>query len=614
MNILDQVLSRSDDWKEHFICLTSSRISYVKTDEEKVKIALQYLTSAETKLNIQKQIKSTTKAREYIKEGEQKLETSSWPDSVEIFTKVVMHAEINSNELAQAYANRSAALYIGGLYENALTDIERALKIGYSDNEKTKLYVRRAKCLFALKNTMSPEIEEALADAHKWLGKMNDADKERMKDILNEFPKNSSAIEVPYHKYDYNQLLPKPPQDNPKIPGVSDAVELKYSKEFGRHVVATKNIKAGETIMVRRAYATVINARFRHKYCWYCCKQLWTGIACHKCVDVIYCDENCRNKAWQEYHDIECSVISAISSEELNSLDSLTLRLTVKAYKEAGTLEKLQEKINKIDKIDDPLIKCLTDNVFDSANYASVYSLSRQTEDLFMNTVRASVILYSLAATTNIFGEKINDFGELSKNKYAAFIGGLIKTNFEISLMNSTKLTLDGDTGLIVDSFWSMLNHSCDPTVINFASGDISALIAFQRIQEGEQIFLSYGPEFIYDKRDKRREDLKKFEFNCECTACIQNWGPYSHLFFPSHRLTCLSMDLKQKLKFAPTVDKFSNDFDTIFGNLDDELEIISAALDLLDFYQCNHGYPTREIMELKKFVREGIRSVRPEY
>ncbi|KAK0073715.1 hypothetical protein PV326_013140, partial [Microctonus aethiopoides] len=341
---------------------------------------------------------------------------------------------------------------------------------------------------------------------------------------------------------------------------------------------------------------------------------LWAGIACHKCVDVIYCDENCRNKAWQEYHDIECSVISAISSEELNSLDSLTLRLTVKAYKEAGTLEKLQEKIHKIDKIDDPLIKCLTDNVFDSANYASVYSLSRQTEDLFMNTVRASVILYSLAATTNIFGEKINDFGELSKNKYAAFIGGLIKTNFEISLMNSTKLTLDGDTGLIVDSFWSMLNHSCDPTVINFASGDISALIAFQRIlegeqriQEGEQIFLSYGPEFIYDKRDKRREDLKKFEFDCECTACIQNWGPYSHLFFPSHRLTCLSMDLKQKLKFAPTVDKFSNDFDTIFGNLDDELEIISAALDLLDFYQSNHGYPTREIMELKKFVREAM-------
>ncbi|KAK0073783.1 hypothetical protein PV326_013066, partial [Microctonus aethiopoides] len=275
MNILDQVLSRSDDWKEHFICFTSSQISYVKTDEEKVKIALRYLTSAETKLNIQKQIKSTTKAREYIKEGEQKLETSSWPDSVEIFTKVVMHAEIDSNELAQAYANRSAALYIGGLYENALTDIERALKIGYSDNEKTKLYVRRVKCLFALKNTMSPEIEEALADAHKWLGKMNDADKEKMKDILNEFPKNSSTIEVPYHKYDYNQLLPKPPQDNPKIPGVSDAVELKYSKEFGRHVVATKNIKAGETIMVRRAYATVINSRFRHKYCWYCCKQLW---------------------------------------------------------------------------------------------------------------------------------------------------------------------------------------------------------------------------------------------------------------------------------------------------------------------------------------------------
>ncbi|KAK0071557.1 hypothetical protein PV326_001111, partial [Microctonus aethiopoides] len=243
-------------------------------DEEKIKVALRHLSTCGKLVDNQKNGKSKFRALAYINEGNKKFESLSWEDLFEIYTKAAMYAEIGSNELARAYGNRSASLYTGGLYEDALIDIERAFAIGYNDDTKTKLYIRRAKCLFALKKEMSPEIDEALADARKWLDKMKKADKKYMRKILDKFPEGL-LNKTPFKKYDYNALLPEPPQDNPKIPGVSDAVELKYSKEFGRHVVATKNIKAGETIMVRRAYATVINARFRHKYCWYCCKQLW---------------------------------------------------------------------------------------------------------------------------------------------------------------------------------------------------------------------------------------------------------------------------------------------------------------------------------------------------
>ncbi|KAK0074008.1 hypothetical protein PV325_008895, partial [Microctonus aethiopoides] len=59
--------------------------------------------------------------------------------------------------------------------------------------------------------------------------------------------------------HDYNVLLLQPPQDNPKIPGASGAIELKYSDKFGRHVVATRDINAGVTIMVHTPQISNMN-------------------------------------------------------------------------------------------------------------------------------------------------------------------------------------------------------------------------------------------------------------------------------------------------------------------------------------------------------------------
>ncbi|KAK0168127.1 hypothetical protein PV327_001958 [Microctonus hyperodae] len=505
MNFLGQIFSRYNEWRKHFLCHTEPLIALAKTDEDKINVVLEYLVSTGRILNIQNQNKNTTKAREYIEEGEQKLEVQLWSDAVRIFTKAIMHAEINSNELARGYINRSVALCKSGKYENALSDIERASKMNCNDNEKALLFTTRAKCLHAIENIMDPEHVKAFEDANQWNGNSNNVDISEIHNISFELLDDSSGAEPPRFEYDSNDFLREPLKDNLLISIEAwNTVQLKCSKKFGRHVVAKRNIEPGEALSVYKAYTAVIDYSYRHIYCWNCCKQTWSGVACHQCVNVIYCDENCRDKAWREHHDIECPVISTISSKELNSYDLLALRLTVKACKEAGTLENLEEKIHQIEGTHGSVHKRLTNNVFEPTLYASVYSLRRNTQEFFVGTERASVILYSLAATTNLFGEKISDLRWLIKNKYAAFIGGLIKRNYEISLINSNKLSYNGDVGLVLDSFWPLFNHRPTPTVINFASGKTSYLIAFQRISKGQQIFLSCEPEFIYDKYGKR--------------------------------------------------------------------------------------------------------------
>ncbi|KAK0168124.1 hypothetical protein PV327_001955 [Microctonus hyperodae] len=563
-------------------------------------------------INIEKNDKSTSRALAYIEDGNKKFESLYWEDLLEIYTKAAMYAENDSNELARAYGNRSATLYTGGLYQDALIDIERALAIGYSNNTKTKLYVRRAKCIFALKKEMSPEIEEALADARKWLDEMKEADKKYMTKILDKFPEGLT-YKAPFKKHDYNALLPQPPQDNPKIPGASGAIELKYSDKFGRHIVATRDINAGETLIVHTSYATVIGPKFAYKYCWYCCKRAWSAVPCHKCVEVIYCDETCRDKAWSEHHEIECEVTSAITRENIDLHDLLALRLTVKAYKEAGSLKKLQEKIQEIDAINDPILKLFKNNVFDHTKYESVYSLWREYNSRFIVVLKASIILSSLAATTNIFGEKISNFEELLNNPEAIFIGRLILVNFEVALMNGAKLSVDDNAGYALDPFWSLFNHSCDPELINFTSGNIVTLTAFQRLEKGQQVTINYGRAFFYADPIMRQVLHRSFEFVCECVACDEFWGPDFELDFP-HCEVYSPAALMKKLGLSTVFGKFINIAHMESANDDVKVLLIPDLFRVLDFYHRISGYPTVEIIKIKMILAEMFSTLRYKY
>ncbi|KAK0168133.1 hypothetical protein PV327_001964 [Microctonus hyperodae] len=533
MDEIIRILTRCHIQENNFkIKGKSYDISSAKNNEERVKIALQYLSSNENPIDFHrrsKQNKSTAKVSEYIEEGNKAYQSQLWVDAIEKYTHAVIYAEINSKELARAYGNRSAALYDAGLYDDSLIDIERALKIGYNDNTKAKLYTRRAKCIFSLEKKMTPEVKKAIADARKWLENMNENNKKLLKNILDEFPKNL-LIKKSTAKVNYSKIMPKIPNNNPKILEASGAVTLKYSKKYGRLVEATKDIDAGDVIMVQKCYATCTDRNFYYKRCAHC-------------GNVVFSD---------------------------------------------------------------PILKCFTNNVFDPTKYASVYSLCQKTTVLFEEALFAALIVHSLAATTEIFGKKITTFKELLENKWTKFMGGLILTNYRIVFMNGAQLKKTHT--LHMDTFWCLFNHSCDPSTLSMISGGVRALIACQRIKKGEQVFVSYGPVYGTSDTNERRKHYKAFNFWCECTACVRNWGPNTYLTFPYGVTgdTLKRPEIKKRVSFLSNYDipKMNE------ADIDNKLKMIQYTYYLLNFFQKFHGYPTKEMFDFKNCLHTVIDSI----
>ncbi|KAK0072399.1 hypothetical protein PV326_000116 [Microctonus aethiopoides] len=496
----DEELADPSKWVKH------------KDDKENIKRAIDHFFYArkvryvELKSVTAGELKSSEKATEFIEKGNKQFKKeNSWKDSLELYTQGVMHAPPNSHALARAYANRSAALSDGGLYDDVILDIGRALEIGYPDDLKPKLWMRRAMCSLLLNRTLNPDAQKDLVDASNLLVELNSNDNEYVNEIMNKKLSTISSMKTPHEKIDYEIFLPKIVKENTKLMGVTDAVELQYSEKYGRQVVATRDIKAGEAIYVHKAYASIIESTVAHKYCWHCSKQVWAGVPCHQCVSVIYCNEKCRDEAWQEYHDIECLIIPQFirlkGVVDLGTAGPLALKITAKVFKEAGSLEKLKEKINELNtKQGDNITKCFSGDVFDSMKYEAVYSLSRLAKIEILSS--ASVfILFCFAANTEIFGKKYGEIDKFEKNKWMIFMGALIMRHLDICISNSKRDYMKDEDrkevirGTEMFPFFSLINNNCDPNVVDYHSGNVSAMITLQQIKKGEQvrIYLIYN-------------------------------------------------------------------------------------------------------------------------
>lgn len=70
----------------------------------------------------------------------------------------------------------------------------------------------------------------------------------------------------------------------------------------------------------------------------------------------------------------------------------------------------------------------------------------------------------------------------------------------------------------------SLLNHSCDPNIRNRFDGMNLTIYATRRIDENEEIFNCYGPNYKLMDKDERQNALKQqYCFDCKCIKCTSN-------------------------------------------------------------------------------------------
>ncbi|CAB0031579.1 unnamed protein product [Trichogramma brassicae] len=121
----------------------------------------------------------------------------------------------------------------------------------------------------------------------------------------------------------------KPPNDE----CLFDGVEPAYNEEWGCHLLAKRDIKVGEMILVEDMAYCVLAEEKIHTNCSHCAAQAWCGVACDHCVYALYCSNECKARAWSDYHEIECQIFKEVNRRGDGMECQAALRMLIKFLK-----------------------------------------------------------------------------------------------------------------------------------------------------------------------------------------------------------------------------------------------------------------------------------------
>nr|XP_034173161.1 SET and MYND domain-containing protein 4-like isoform X2 [Osmia lignaria] len=338
----------------------------------------------------------------------------------------------------------------------------------------------------------------------------------------------------------------------------SDAVALQFDEKRGRHLVATRNIKAGCVLIVESPFAFSTNNEALERNCLHCHVTLEMNdsvkIPCHFCQAVSFCSEKCRNEAWRMYHRYECSIFDAFydndseQSQRQSSHLLLAYRMTI-----AGALSSNAEEVeNDTDKNEIPYLndnflryhstntnqECSnlgTNEIYNPRDYRTILKLETHCEriEASINLIRAIEAIFLAKCLTFILSKM--DVVCLKETFITLAVATLhhlqaINCNaYEIVENLYDKKTHVWEPRLVGGAIYpsvSLVNHSCYPNVVrhSYPSG-IVVVRSIRFIGKGTEIVDCYGPHCLSEGRLSRREYLwKKYRFLCACEACTQNW------------------------------------------------------------------------------------------
>mmetsp|Transcript_47479 Transcript_47479/g.88417 ORF Transcript_47479/g.88417 Transcript_47479/m.88417 type:complete len:273 (+) Transcript_47479:24-842(+) len=98
---------------------------------------------------------------------------------------------------------------------------------------------------------------------------------------------------------------------------VSNGLSLDVSDSKGRCTKAARDFTPGQVLMQQQPYAYVLNAGVdRCDFCCGKCPENDTLLRCASCKHLRYCSVECQKQAWNEWHSIECPVLTAIAVNE----------------------------------------------------------------------------------------------------------------------------------------------------------------------------------------------------------------------------------------------------------------------------------------------------------
>ncbi|XP_012526872.1 SET and MYND domain-containing protein 4 [Monomorium pharaonis] len=502
-------------------------ISRLLRNQEVMKFVSLWLKDLYNVKDKRKQRKNLEISTAFKLAGNKEFQSKNYVASLELYTKSALYAPSNSIDLSIAIANRSASLFYLDRWQDCINDIKLAIRLGYPDNLRYKLHLRAAQCYIKLGNRRAAV--ETVLQIHSTLNERNmpDEKKERLQRQVNDITSKISCMEDDTDDTTDTTEFPSQPEvaygENPNFRFASAAIEVKYTAEKGRHVIANKDIKRGQVLFVEKAFAFVPLSHIKD-ICYNCCRSCNdTPVPCTECVDSTYCNINCWDAA-SSCHRWEC----------LGNQMGLWSQIGI-AYLAVRTLFKCitatdDNKLNEVQKLVTNFSKLAPCDIISygiTAIMLMMY-LSKYTD--FFKAINLKECLVS--KLSNDFNCDLATEGDerlYVSSLLLRYILQLISNGHAITKINAiadnneNKLLIQQQDRIATAIYpsASMMNHSCDPNIINSFLGQILITKATRDIAAGEEVFNCYGADFRRMLKKERQEKIEsQYCFKCNCAAC----------------------------------------------------------------------------------------------
>lgn len=409
--------------------------------------------------------KNNQKSKEFREQGNEhfsKKVKSEYINALRLYNKSICYAKNGSKELALGYSNRSAVYFELKMFKECLASIELAKSVaGYPSDLNEKLKVRVLQCRKSLTT-----------------GRTN---------IGTTVPK----LSYPAHK---------------RIPFVANCVELRRGAEYGRHLVANRDLRVGDIIAIETPYCTIVPVSHRYERCEYCAREhAYNLIPCEACTAVMFCSYECRTNAMNSFHKYECAAIDYIHTHMLTPELMIPVRIALAALAslngDAKTLFECAE-----DEDNDPDGTTIfqidyTRRLSPVGKFAPVYGMidakdATNTMVWEWGEQIAAMILYEAQVAPPFLDHPTIRYLMKIIKHFSSIHAPLIRLYTVRSLVMSDiankagEIYMDESRGVYPLRF--LFNHSCVPNVVTTTYGNKLVMSVSRPVRAGQQLFVEY--------------------------------------------------------------------------------------------------------------------------
>lgn len=381
--------------------------------------------------------------------------------ALQYYNRSLCFALEESENLAIAYANRSAVYFKFSMFANCVENIDLAFRTRkYPQDLTHKLYTRRMCCKLILSS----------------------------KDCSGEDEWKEPRLSYPPH---------------PKVSSIANCLEIRENSQFGRHLVTTRDLYPGDIIGILKPLCVAKANRYQYERCENCSLERWENlIPCPTCTVTMFCDEKCKREALNGFHKYECPFINLIKLAFPNQQIRLALRLVTRGFALYRDMDKFLDATERAFRRGEMDIdsNCTNDHQF-----AGVASLKKKVvNDRTPLVNNLMYICEKIVQRHNLWSQKLRlaEFRKAMRNVLSQYLrlvdgNGLMYDDLSYHIVkkrtpNYNEVHIENNMcGLF--PLVHLVPHSCIPNIVCSSYTDGKIMSVVRPILAGSQIFNSFS-------------------------------------------------------------------------------------------------------------------------